>query len=169
MSRAAQIAVVFLSAMACGLALFHWSWRTVHCSLRVTELTRRTSAAYETRSDSQRAVRVRRNLQDLAGVRESCPTDVRIPMLAGANHEILGHYEHAAREYESALKIEQRSEIYLALANTELQLGRFDAASAHFAVAARFHPIFLKVTSGEELRKRVRAAIRNARQDRDGY
>ena len=107
MKRVARSAVI-LAATALGLlALLRWSWTPVQCSLSVTDLTRRTDSAAQTSSDYQRTVRSRRNLQDLAALKDSCPTDVRVPMLAGANHELLGNLEGGLREYEAALEIDR--------------------------------------------------------------
>lgn len=169
MTRAARSGLLLLAVTACIIALYRWSWRPIQCSLAATELTRRTALANETRGDYERTIRARKNLQDLASQRSQCAHDVRFPMLAAANLEVLGNLGGAAGEYKVALKAQQRPEIYLALANTEIQMGRIDAASAHFELLARFHPIFLEVTSEEQLRDRIRTAIRNARQDRDAY
>lgn len=161
--------IILLTAALSLLALRHWAWQPIQCSQGVTDLTRRTNSAAGTRSDYERTVRARRNLQDLADLKGSCPTDVRLPMLAGANYELLGNLDGAVREYEAALKTDRRPEIHLALANAEMQRGRFDEATRNFAEAARFHPVFLNITSVPQLRERVREEIRKARRNPDAY
>lgn len=131
---------LFLTATAavCAAALFRWVWVPHRCSIEVTALTRHTNLALDTANDYGRTVRARRNLEQLAAMREHCSTDVRVPMLVAANERLLGNYEGAIRSYQAALQVERRPEIYTALAETLIVTGRLDDAVASYAEAVRF-------------------------------
>lgn len=115
--------------------------------------------AATTRDDYQRTVRIRRNLADLAELREHCPTEVRVAMLIGANEELAGRLDAAERSYRSALAIEQRPEIHVAIALVQIQTGRVDEAVASYVTAARFGPQIIDEIVNEELRARVQAGM----------
>lgn len=151
----ARIAVTCLGAAACGAALMHFAYGPYRCNATVSRLTARTDAAERTAGDYERIVRARRNLADLAGLRDSCPTQVRVPVLIGANQEVLGRLDDAAESYRSALEIEQRPEIYMALAKVQIQLGRIDDAVANYVTAARFAPPIVQWIPSADVRERV--------------
>lgn len=158
----ARIAVTLLAAAACGAALLHFAYGPYRCNVMISELTVRTDAAERAVEDYERVVRARRNLADLAPLRDSCATEVRVPMLMGANQEVVGRLDDAAESYRSALGIEQRPEIYMALAGVEIQLGRIDDAVANYVAAARFAPHIVQWIASADLRDRVVANVRTA-------
>ena len=80
-------------------------------------------------------------------------------MLMGANQELIGRVEDAERSYREALTIEQRPEIYMALALAQVQLGRVDDAVENYVTAARFGPQILYELPSDELTRRVQERL----------
>ena len=159
----ARVAAVTAAALLCAWGLVHLAYVPHRCNAEITRLTARTDAAGKPASDYERLLRVRRNLQDLEPLRETCPTEVRVPMLMGANHEIAGRPEDALRSYREALAIEQRPEIYVAIAVQQIQTGRVDEAIDNYVTAARFDPNLVPEIHSRELRRRVAERLRVTR------
>jgi len=97
------------------------------------------------------------NLEDLSRIATPQRLDPNWYMLDAANCEIVGRLPEAAEMYSRALRIDQRPELYVNRGTVLLQLGRFDAAVADLATAARFNPDVLYELSGD-VRTRVAAA-----------
>lgn len=151
------------AALACIWAVARWAYTPYACARSITELTRRTQLASETGAEYTRLRRIRANLAELSLLAPQCGTDVRIPMLIGANHELLGRYEEAIASYRQALVVNPRPEIHTAMADSFIQLGRTDEAVAQYAVAARFNPAMLDLAPSEEVRRRVMEKLRERR------
>ena len=154
-----RIAIGCVAAGIGGWLMFHFVYRPHRCNAQISELTARTDATSQTSSDYGRLQRARRNLDDLARLREECPTSVRVPMLMGANQELIGRVEDAERSYREALTIEQRPEIYMALALAQVQLGRVDDAVENYTSAVRFGPQIIDELPSDELTRRVQERL----------
>jgi tetratricopeptide (TPR) repeat protein len=153
--KVVRVAIVCAAAAIGAWALVHWVYRPYDCNRKLSALAARTVAAAETADGYQRTVRARRNLEELMPLREACPTAVRVPMLIGANEELVGRLEDAERSYRAALAIEPRPEIHVAIAKVAIQQGRVDDFVANYAAAVRFAPPILEEILPEELKKRV--------------
>lgn len=155
----ARIAAVAVAALLGAWALVRFVYVPHRCNAGITAAEVATAAAEETTSDYDRLVRARRNLELLAGLRESCPTEVRVPMLTGANLEFVGRAEDALASYQEALRVDQRPEIYVEMARMQLQLGQVDQAVASYVAATRFSPLVLDGILSEEIKRRVREQL----------
>lgn len=153
--KAWKFAVVTVGILCCGWALRRYAWQPYQCNAAITELTARTDLVAQTASGYDRLRRVRQNLRDLEPLRQACPTQVRIPMLIGANWELTERSDDALRSYQEALTIDQRPEIHVAIALVQLQRGEVDGAIDSYVTAARFAPHVLKNISSPEFRTRV--------------
>jgi len=151
----ARIAAVGLAALLGAWALLRFVYVPCQCNAGVTAADLGSGLAEETAGDYDRLLRARRNLELLAGLRERCATDVRVPMLTGANLELLGRPDDALASYGDALKIDQRPEIYVEMARLQLQLGQTDAAVSSYVAAARFNPRLMDHFFEEDLRRRI--------------
>lgn len=152
-----RIVTVAVAALVGGWALARYAYEPHRCNAAITAVDVSTTVAAADANDYARLVRARSNLQRLAALGETCPTDVRVPMLTGANEELVGRPEDAIRSYDHALTIEQRPEIYVARASVQLGLGRLDEAVKSYVQAARFAPD-VEIAS-EEIRARVKEQL----------
>lgn len=152
-----RIVVVLLAAVLCGWAFLRWSYAPLACSHAVTDLTRRTNLVERTNDPYVRVQRARNNLAELRALH--CSTDVRIPMLIGANEMFLGQYEDALKAFRSALAIDRRPEIYTASGEALIQLGRTDEAVDAYVEATRFTPYALDDIPSEVVAERVKRRL----------
>ena len=148
--------LVAVAAIACGWALHSWVWVPHRCSIELTELTRRTDGVAKTAGNYERTVRARRNVAELARLREHSPADVRVPMLIAANQMLAGLHDEAIRTYDEALRVQPRPEIYMARGEALIVTGRFDEAVESYAAAVRFDPRFLYYIDPGVLHDRIR-------------
>lgn len=153
-----RLLVVAAAVALTGWSLFAFVWRPVHCNAEVSRIEADTLNAERLSDPYAKLVRARRNLQRLAALR--CATEVRVPVLLAANEELVGRLEDAAKHYEQAVALEPRPEIYMALGNVQVQLGRVDAAVESYARALKFHPTFIDKIPSEELRRLIAARQR---------
>lgn len=155
----ARVTAVVLAALLGAWALMRFVYVPHQCNAGVTAAEVATIAAEETTSDYDRLLRARRNLEVLAALRESCPTEVRVPMLTGANLEFVGRAEDALASYKDALRVDRRPEIYVEMARMQLQLGQVDEAVASYVTATRFSPLLMDGIFSEEIKRRVREQL----------
>ena len=146
-----------VATLLCAWGLYAWVWVPHRCSLEVTELARRTDGAEKTAADYERTVRARRNIADLARLRESSPNDVRVPMLIAANQLLMGLPAEAVRSYDDALSVDRRPEIYMARGDALVQLGRVNEAVDSYATAVRFDARFLDFVAPGILQDQIKA------------
>jgi tetratricopeptide (TPR) repeat protein len=158
-----RLAIVIVAAVLVLWGSQRFVYEPHACNRMVTDLTRRTSLAYDTGRDFTRIDRARRNLQELGALRERCPTDVRGYMLIGANEEILGRHDDAIRSYRQSLAIEQRPEIHAAIGDALIQTGRVDEAVESYFTAVRFNPGVMQNIQSELVAERVAARLRAQR------
>ena len=151
------VIVRILATALCAWGLYAWAWVPHRCSVEITELARRTDGAVKTASDYERTVRARRNVSELARLRESAPNDVRVPMLIAANQLLIGLRGEAVLSYDDALRVDPRPEIYMARGDALVQLGRVDDAVESYATAVRFDPRFLDLVAPGILQDRIKA------------
>ncbi|HEX8410542.1 MAG TPA: hypothetical protein VF883_16880 [Thermoanaerobaculia bacterium] len=155
----ARIAAVVIAALLGVWALVRFVYVPHRCNAGITAAEVATAAAEQTAADYDRLLRARRNLEVLAGLRESCATEVRVPMLTGANLEFVGRAEDALASYKEALRVDQRPEIYVEVARMQLELGQVDEAVASYVTATRYSPLVLDGIASEEVRRRVREQL----------
>lgn len=160
MGVVARVAAVALATLIGVWALLCFSYHPHRCNAGVTAAHVGTTAAQATASDYGRLVRARRNLELLAGLRETCTTNVRVPMLIAANEELVGRPEDALRSYQHALSIDRRPEIYTARALVQLRLGKVDEAVKSYAAALSFSPYLIEAIESREIRRRVAERLR---------
>ena len=160
MSAGARVLTVAAAAAACAWALFDWVYLPQSCNAAVSELARRTTLVGESRGDFQYVTRAKKNLEDLLALRPQCTTELQIPVLIATNEESLGRYEEAIRSYQDALTIDRRPELYVAIGDALIQLGRSDEAVELYVTAARFNPGVLENGASEEVVRRAAERLR---------
>lgn len=156
----ARLTAVTAAALLCVWGLVRLAYEPHRCNAEITLLTARTAAAENTASDYERLLRTRQHLQELELLHEMCPTEVRVPMLIGENQELSGRAEAALRSYQAALAVEQRPEIYVAIALQQIQTGHVDEAIESYVTAARFAPRLVDNILSPEVRRRVVERLR---------
>lgn len=157
-----RIAAVAAAVVLAAWSLVRWSWEPNRCNAELSALEGETIRAENTTDPYVRLVRARRNLERLNGLRRPCANEVRTPVLLAANEELVGRIEDAERDYLEALRIEHRPEIYMALGNVQIQLGKVDAAVDSYTMAVRFHPVAIDQIRSEEVQRRIRERLRLA-------
>jgi tetratricopeptide (TPR) repeat protein len=106
--------------------------------------------------------RARENLAKLAKVETQCRTDVRLYMLKAFNEQVLEQPDDAIAAYREALLIQNRPEIYTAIAEVQVAQGRISEAVDNYAIAIRYRPS-LEAYAGEEIARQVRERLRAGR------
>lgn len=162
-----KIGKIALSLSVAAIAVvLAWStavspWRT---NLRKTALDQ-TIRRLERTAPGSRAGELRELRLEIATMASGSPLDLELRMMMAACDRLLGRSDDALRSYQYALRIEQRPEIYLALATLQLERGEADAAVDSLIPAVIFQPSILDKISGEEFREAVKAgaASRTAR------
>ena len=149
----ARVVIVVAAVVVSAWAIFRYAWEPVRCNAVVSQVEADTIAAEQLTDPYAQMQRARRNLARLASLR--CVAEVRVPVLLASNEELMERFEDAARHYEEALRMEQRPEIYMALGNVQVRLGRIDEAEETYLRAVRFYePIIFQIPS-DELRRRT--------------
>ena len=156
-----SVVAIAIAGVLSATAIVRYVYRPCHCNAAVSELEALTNAASQIENDYARLVRVRRNIEGLRPLEASCPAEVRVPVLLGANTEMLGRFDDAARYYEAALTIDHRPELYMMLANVQVQLGQIDEAVANYVIAVRFSPHQIEYIPSPEIAQRTRKALSN--------
>lgn len=111
------------------------------CHVVVTQNVRNNTEPLARLTDSVLvSMRARDNLAELAPCLERTPWDVRLQMLAGANHSFRGQHDKAAQAYETALSYDRRPETHLALGKELIELARTEEAMKHLVLACSIHP-----------------------------
>jgi hypothetical protein len=154
-----RAAIVFGVAMTSLWALFRFTYVPYSCNAEISEITSTTNALESTVSGYERLVRARRHITRLEKLRDSCRTQVRVPMLTAANQEIIGLPDQALNSYRDALRIEQRPEIHMAIAALQLQLGQIDEAVDSYVEAARFTRYLVRTIPSQPVRARVEERV----------
>jgi tetratricopeptide (TPR) repeat protein len=154
-----RIAALLLVAGLCGAALWRWSVRPQLCESRLARLYASTYSISELRGDYSKIQRAEKNLEGLRELAQQCPADVRVYQFIGVNESLAGRSLPALDAYEKALSIDRRTEIYGAMGDILLGLGRIDEAAAAYTIAARMYPQNIDSIQSEELRRRVRQTI----------
>ena len=126
-------------------------------------LMARTIMAYENRESTAGRAMASANLTRLREAERYAPRDIQTLMLQAGNYRALGQHERAAARYRAALAIEQRPEIYMNLAQTQLELMQFDEGIGSYVKAVRFDPFYVAQIPDGSTRAEV---VRRALQDR---
>lgn len=155
-----RTAALVAAALVSVWAIARFAHRPFRCNADISVLEARTLAAAQTASSYDRLRRARQNLVDLARLRVDCPTEVRVPMMVGTNKEMVGATREALQSYREALRIDQRPEIYVAIAMQQIQLGRVEDAVESYVTAIRFAPYIEDEIASMEIRERVQERLR---------
>lgn len=104
------------------------------------------------------SIRARENLAKLAPCLEHTPWNVRLHMLAGGNHAFRDEHALAVAAYSRALEYDRRPEIYFAIGDQLLHLGRTNEAIEQLVAACVIHPHWI-ARIPEPVRHRVRERV----------
>jgi tetratricopeptide (TPR) repeat protein len=162
--------ILLLTASIAAAALFTnqmvvQPWR---CDTAKERLLRRSIDAERSPSQYEISARARRNIDELRQLLTQCPAVPDLYMALALNEQLVGRNEEAAATYVRLLEIEQRPEIYGALGNVLVRLGRYDEAVDAFVKARRFSPDTGTIDH-IETRRRVRERLRQEREEGDDH
>jgi tetratricopeptide (TPR) repeat protein len=152
------LALLLLAAVTAD-SLIRWTWRPLQCvheaSLGAAALDAGVRQdEYETR---RLAARIRADLNDCEHV--SAP-EIAIPFARGAAAELAGDPHAAIAEYERALRIDRRPELYFRLGMARLAALERSAAIDSFTRACAFDPTMLADIPYEDIRRETRQRLR---------
>ena len=159
-----QLGKALLSAADVALAVIlfqSWCVEPVHC----TRLELPLQVATRRAIDQDQAPLARDNLEKAARALHSCPDNVNMHMIAAANLRQLGRPWDAVREYEEALRYDQRPEIYLNIGQTRLEANMAGRAVDDYARAVSFAPSMIDDVPAQvraEVTRRVAAEFAGA-------
>lgn len=147
-----------LSALVFAMALFaiyEWSVLPYRCNLLKGALSVRTDANAAQYAGDVARTHARQTLEVIRPLRRDCPRDIDLLMMEAANQALMEHTGDAIATYHDALAIEQRPELYLALAKTEYAAGRTADAFNDGERAIRFHPFMISEVANPILRQEL--------------
>lgn len=101
----------------------------------------------------------RESLQQIATCLEPCTISPRLLMLSAANYRVMHEWEDAEEDYERALTLDRRPEIYMNLGLVELEQGKREDAIRHLVMAGRSGYLFNQIELDlvrEEVERRLR-------------
>jgi len=155
----ARIVGLVLLAVATLYALDRWALRPLRCIHAAAVDGELLDQAAKKKND--RTLRLaRRTLGQLDDCECVSPPDVVIPFARGAASEILGDYKAAIAEYERALQIDRRPEIYFRLGVTQLNALDRPSAIENLTRACAFDPKLLNDIPYEDVRKETKERLR---------
>ena len=125
-AAAALVVVVVAGAALYFLCVVPW-----HCNVVKKARGGATDFAFEQAATPAGRMAARRNLAEFLPCLNALCRDVSLDMLAAANYRVVNRPEEAMALYRDALRRDQRPELYLNLAATELMLGDRNAAREH--------------------------------------
>lgn len=149
---------LLLVIAATGYALDRWALRPLRCgyaaSVGAATLVQRQQSDYQTR---RLAAQIRADLEGCACV---SPPDARIPMTLGAAAEAIDDTHTAITEYQRALLIDRRPEIYFHLGLTQQETPDRAAAIDNIVRACAFDPARLADIPYDDVRQETERRIR---------
>lgn len=162
--RAAAVTII----LAAGYAFYAFCVVPYQCNVLRKSLTHSTAEAFARRDTPEAAVVGRRNLAAISRCRVPTCRDLDTEMIAAANYRIIGRDADAAQLYRDALRFDRRPEIYYNLANTELAMGRREAAIADFVRASIFNPWLIRdINDGQARAEVLERLVRLRPEDRE--
>jgi len=161
-NRLARMALAVLAVAASVFAAYHWCWRRYRCEVVKEESAARVKSAYQypvaMRIEIARAV-----IPSLRQCADYDPGDFRAPFLLGSAAAAAEQNEMALSNYESALRLNERPEIYANIGLLQLELGRAEDARRNLTRAAIFNTAILASIS-EPLQSQLYAVARERKE-----
>ena len=146
---------LLLLLVASAYAINRWTLQPLRCghaaSLGAETLELRNQPAYQT------ARQIREDLHDCECV---SPPDPSIPMTLGAAAEAVDDPRTAIMEYQRALQLDRRPEIYFHLGLAQQETLNHSAALENIIRACAFDPVRLKDIPYDEMRKETAQRLR---------
>ncbi len=150
----ARAMALLLLCAATGCALHRWAWIPLRCAHAASVGGAALEAAAQ-RGEYEKQILVRRVRADLEGCARISPPRVAIPFTLGAAAEVTGDPRTAIAEYERALRIDRRPEIYFRLGLVQLQALEHSAGIESLTRACAFDPALLAEIPYKEVKQEV--------------
>jgi hypothetical protein len=151
----ARGAALLLLIAAAGYALDRWALKPLRCAHAASLGTASLGLAQRTDLQTRRvAAQVQASLQDC-----DCVTDATIPMTLGAAAETIDDPHTAITEYQRALLLDRRPEIYFHLGLMQQQTPDRAAGLENIVRACAFDPSRLADIPYEELRQQTKQRL----------
>ncbi len=157
--RVLRGAASLLVVTAAGCALYLFCVLPYRCNVLKKAQLGATQFAFDHAQAPSGRLAARRAIDAFAPCLNALCRDVSLDMLAAANARVLGRADEAADLYLDALRRDVRPEIYLNLAEVELQLGNRKAAREHALRAALFNVAMLANIDDGLLRDETATAV----------
>jgi tetratricopeptide (TPR) repeat protein len=138
MTTVRRVVAVAVVIAACW-AFYLFCVLPYRCNVVKKAQLRSTAFAFDQATTLESRIAARQNVDAFLPCMTAICRDTSLDMLAAANYRILGQPETAIDLYHDALRRDQRPEIYLNLAMTELAIGQRNAARDHMLRAALFN------------------------------
>lgn len=145
------LALIIL-VIATGYSLDRWTWVPLKCAHRASFAGAKLQAAAQMTSHQTRLLgqRIRADLDGCDHL-----SNVAIPFIRGVADEMTDDPRSAIAEYERALEIDRRPEIYFRLGMAQLAALDHSAAIASFSRACAFDPALLQDIPYGDVRRAV--------------
>jgi tetratricopeptide (TPR) repeat protein len=135
--RTARALWVLLVAGFAALSLKLWVVAPYRCNIEIRSAQIATVQALQM-PPLRRSALARKNVEEMKACLQTGHGAVNAHMILAANLRMLNRPEEAIVVYRRALEFDRRSEIFLNLGRTYLEVGRPDEAKDAFLQAARF-------------------------------
>jgi len=142
-----------------GFAGYRFSYLPLVCNRIKATVLNRTKMAIAASTQFRAAFIARDNLKRLERCDLPTEVDVDVAMLAAANYRVLDRQEDAVRQYQRALAVEKRPEIYLNLGQSLERAGRRAEAVRAYAESATFAPLLVDEIEDPAIRDEIRKAV----------
>ena len=152
MKTVARVVALVLLAVATGYALERWVVHPLRCSRAASF----GAAALEAAESRAAALNIRAELESCTCV---SPPDAIIPVARGAAAMVEGDARRAVAEYQRALAIDRRPEIYFQLGLAQLEARDRAAGIESLARACAFDPARLADIADADVRREVRQRL----------
>lgn len=128
MKRIARILASAAVAAVVLLAVERWCVRPWKCNIEVKHIAAATEQLLPQRGNFEAVLQARTNVQRLRKCAVTPSLGVLAHTVAGANSIVADQLHTAAQEYEAALRIDRRPELYLLLGTVLFELGEHERA-----------------------------------------
>jgi hypothetical protein len=142
-------------------AIYVFCYRPWHCNSVVASVAHSTNTAVAQKDTWEGRRLAEANARAIRECIDYSEDDVNARMLLALNLRIAGALEAAAAQYQEALRWDRRPELYLELGNTQLALGKRDAAIENLAQAVAFSPALFNDIEDAEARIEIERRIGN--------
>jgi tetratricopeptide (TPR) repeat protein len=160
--RALKIIAIAAVALAAAKAIAVMCWAPYRCDIVKYDAQRMLFSIYDMPRTFRIITLTRSRIPPLQECLQVSPTDADMYMTVAALHRIMGRFDDAMEMYRSALRFEQRPELYLNLGLMQLESGDREQAMPNLTKACLFNVDFINEIPNLDDRRAVLMMVQTA-------